>query len=811
MRLSSPWFWTNSSNPAHSSNPMARKRALVIGNSQYQDPRFNQLVMPGQDAAQLADVLRLPDICGFDEVNALIDNSEGTLRRRISRFFSKSQRDELLLLYFSGHGVLDEQGLLYFAAKDTELEALRATSIPAHFVRQEMDLSFSRRIVLILDCCYSGAFTRTKSSLGQSVGTAVAFDVKGYGHVVLTATDATQYAWEEEQVAGKATASVFTHYLVQGLRTGSADLDGDGSITIDELYEYTHEHVVRSSPRQTPLKIAEKQQGRLVIAQVSKAYVEPEVAAKESLVEEVEPPRRAGQLHPEQSASGPAEADQYTVDTSRIGAEVSFALDLEGSSTHTYQLPKVEDIFNEHPGYLGNDLFDRQTAAIIERTLASFGAPATIVEVNRGPTFTEFGVEPSYINKRNGRVRVRISDLTALDHELALTLGVKGVVMEAPVPGKGYVGIAIRNSKRELVTIREVIEADAYHFLKSRLRLAIGLDLRGEPVVLSLDSIRHLLIAGSNGAGKTSCVHTALASLLLQNAPTEMRLVLIDPRKVDLGIFAGIPHLAAQVIGEPSHIVVTLKSLVSEMERRYRLFSGLGARVRNIRDYNASVATGTLPDIVLAIEDLVEVVTADPGAIEHSIQNLAYLGHPVGIHVIATTQHPTSHSLQRLLKTYFPTRIALQTMNSSESRAILGQDGAEGLFGHGDLLLQAFNAPGLLRAQGCQLSDHELTRLIDFWRAQNESWHPQPSSKVLVPSQMDTHTMYDDELTDQAIAEVRRIGAASTSLLQRRLQIGYERASRLMATLEKEGIIGPSTGTSKPRVVLAPDVSSNSQ
>ncbi len=246
---------------------MSRKLALIIGNSEYQDPALAKLVTPGKDASRLTEVLRAPEIGGFDDVLPLINETETALRRAIERLFAGKKKDDTLLLYFSGHGVLNEQGQLYLAVRDTEHDLLNATAIPASFIRQIMDESNSRRQVLILDCCNSGAFGRgAKALLGKTVSTAAAFEGAGYGRVVLTATDAVQYAWEGEAIIGEASLSVFTHFLVEGLQTGAADSDGDGWIGLDELYDYVHEQVVRATPRQRPAKFAEKQQGQLVIA-----------------------------------------------------------------------------------------------------------------------------------------------------------------------------------------------------------------------------------------------------------------------------------------------------------------------------------------------------------------------------------------------------------------------------------------------------------------------------------------------------------------------------------------------------------------
>jgi uncharacterized caspase-like protein len=246
---------------------MGRKLALVIGNSEYDDASLARLITPSEDVNDLAALLRSPDVGGFDEVLALVNEAATSVRKAIARLFKEKSPDDLLLLYFSGHGVLDDQGHLYLAVKDTERDLLSGTAIPANFITGEMDRSRSRRQVLMLDCCHSGAFARgSKGVVGASVGTASVFEGTGYGRVVLTATDATQYAWEGDQVIGRADNSVFTHFMIQGLRTGEADQDHDGRITLDELYDYVYAQVVAKTPRQTPGKWSYKQQGDIVIA-----------------------------------------------------------------------------------------------------------------------------------------------------------------------------------------------------------------------------------------------------------------------------------------------------------------------------------------------------------------------------------------------------------------------------------------------------------------------------------------------------------------------------------------------------------------
>jgi uncharacterized caspase-like protein len=255
---------------------MSRKLALIIGNSQYQDPRLAQLVTPQEDVNDLADILRMPDIGSFDEVTTLVNESDANIRLSIEDFFADKKPDDLLVIYFSGHGVRDEQGQLYLAVNNTRANRLRATAIPSEFITTEMDRSRSKRQVLILDCCHSGAFAQgSKAMTGESAGTGPAFKGIGYGRVVLTATDATQYAWEGDKVIGQADRSVFTHYLIEGLRTGAADADHDGTITLDEMYDYVYEKVITVTPKQTPGKWSYKQQGDIVIARNPQAEAKP--------------------------------------------------------------------------------------------------------------------------------------------------------------------------------------------------------------------------------------------------------------------------------------------------------------------------------------------------------------------------------------------------------------------------------------------------------------------------------------------------------------------------------------------------------
>ncbi len=274
---------------------MSRKLALIIGNSEYEDPSLARLITPAADVEDLAQVLKVPDIGGFDEVLTLVNESASTLRRSIARLFAQKGPDDLLLLYFSGHGVLDDQGQLYLAVKDTERELLSGSAIPATFITSEMDRSRSKRQVLILDCCHSGAFARGAKGVGTSVGTGRAFEGSGYGRVVLTATDSTQYAWEGDKLVGQAAKSVFTHYVIEGLRTGEADADGDGWIALEELYDYVYDRVLSEKYRQKPGKWAYKQEGKIILA---KDPFATQKAEARRLAEQMQQARAAAETKP---------------------------------------------------------------------------------------------------------------------------------------------------------------------------------------------------------------------------------------------------------------------------------------------------------------------------------------------------------------------------------------------------------------------------------------------------------------------------------------------------------------------------------
>lgn len=490
----------------------------------------------------------------------------------------------------------------------------------------------------------------------------------------------------------------------------------------------------------------------------------------------------------------------------------------EASDTVEWYLPPVEVILD--PGTIPsmNEEFITQRAELIEETLESFGAPVKIVEINRGPTITQFGVEPGYITTRKGQTRVRVNKISSLADDLALALAASRIRIQAPVPGKGYVGIEVPNEETSMVALRDILESDRFDADKMQLGFALGRDVAGYPQVADLTRMPHLLIAGTTGSGKSVCVNAILTSMLLHKTPDELRFVLVDPKRVELTNYNGIPHLLTPVVVDTEKVIGALQWMTREMDKRYHEFAQLGAR--NITEYNARIeAKGgkKYPYLVIVIDELADLMMIAPTETESTITRLAQLSRATGIHMILATQRPSVDVVTGLIKANFPARIAFAVASGTDSRVILDQPGAERLLGRGDMLYQAPDAPSAARLQGVFISDIETARLVDFWRVQAG----QPSAFAdlgkyaeALPQGVPLKQveMFEDEilnaakkidpLFDEAVDICRRQGRASVSMLQRKLRIGYTRASRLVDEMEDQGIVGPPTGGTGVRDVL---------
>ncbi|MDI7278092.1 MAG: DNA translocase FtsK, partial [Anaerolineae bacterium] len=445
---------------------------------------------------------------------------------------------------------------------------------------------------------------------------------------------------------------------------------------------------------------------------------------------------------------------------------------------------------------------------VIEETLAHFGVPARVVDVQRGPTVTQYGIEPGFVERATAsggtiRRKVRVSRIVALSSDLALALAVPAVRIEVPVPGRPLVGIEVPNRQTTLVNLRSVIESDAYRRIRSPLRVALGQDVSGHPVAADLATMPHLLIAGATGTGKSVCLHSLIACLLLENPPDALNLILVDPKRVELTIFNGVPHLVAPVIVDVPQVVAALRWLCQEMDRRYGVFAR--HKVRHIEGLNAAVGrrkAERLPYIVLCIDELADLMLVAPEEVERSICRLAQMGRATGIHLVVATQRPSIDVVTGLIKANFAARVAFAVSSQVDSRVILDAAGAEQLLGRGDMLYMAPDASHLVRVQGCFTSDAELSAIASHWRLSvetEEAGEPEPAPwEGLVPGPDD-----EDELLQQALELVHEHGQVSASLLQRRLRVGYPRAARLVEQLEALGIVGPDPGGGRPREVLA--------
>ncbi len=467
-------------------------------------------------------------------------------------------------------------------------------------------------------------------------------------------------------------------------------------------------------------------------------------------------------------------------------------------------LPPVEQILEKGSDVAYDDDYDRQRAATIEETLASFGAPVNVIEINRGPTITQFGVEPDFIESRNGRMRVRVGKIASLADDLALALSAKRIRVEAPVPGKGFVGIEVPNEQTALVALRDVIESEAFRRLKSPLRFAIGQDVAGNAAAADLVAMPHLLIAGATGSGKSVCVNGLICCLLMNNTPDDLRMVMVDPKRVELTGYNGIPHLLAPVVVEMERVVGALQWVLREMDVRYHKLAEAGCR--NIADFNAKVAgrgEKKMPYLVLLIDELADLMMLAPDETERSITRLAQLARATGIHLVIATQRPSVDVVTGLIKANFPARIAFAVASGVDSRVILDQPGAERLLGRGDMLFQPPDAPAPIRLQGAFVSDAEIQRLVQYWQsfAGTPSAAPMATSGIVdaLPSSLPLKQMplweeidkdNGDPLLNEAIDLCRRQGRASISMLQRRMRIGYTRAARIIETMQEKGIIG---------------------
>jgi S-DNA-T family DNA segregation ATPase FtsK/SpoIIIE len=449
-----------------------------------------------------------------------------------------------------------------------------------------------------------------------------------------------------------------------------------------------------------------------------------------------------------------------------------------------------------------------QTAGMIEKTLAEFGIPAKVVGFRVGPTVTQFAVEPGFVDKgsseeENNRIKVRVAQIAGLRRDLALALSAERLRIEAPVPGRPFVGIEVPNMRTSMVRLRSILETEAFYKIGSPLAIALGRDVSGTPVVADLSTMPHLLIAGTTGSGKSVCIAAITACLVMNNTPDDLRLVMIDPKMVELVRFNGLPHLYGKVETDIQRILGVLRWVVTEMDRRYKLLEEMHAR--NIDSYNRKARrrkeSETLPRIVVLLDELADMMMSAPDQTEPMLIRLAQLARATGIHLVVATQRPSTDVVTGLIKANFPARISFAVASSVDSRVILDTGGAESLLGHGDMLFMPPEVAAPVRVQGVMVSDAEVDKLILYW----QTIHPTAVETAAPWEELlkEYAAMSDrDELVEKAIEMLHGETHTSTSMLQRRMRIGYPRAARLIDELEEMGVVGPAQTGGREREVF---------
>ncbi|MCE9646397.1 MAG: DNA translocase FtsK [Chloroflexi bacterium] len=476
-------------------------------------------------------------------------------------------------------------------------------------------------------------------------------------------------------------------------------------------------------------------------------------------------------------------------------------------------LPRGEDlpplqILLAETSVRADDRTINQTAGLIMKTLSEFGIPATVIGYRVGPAVTQFAVQPGFI-KRPGsdeedaqQMKVRVAQIASLEKDIALALSAQRLRIEAPVPGKPYVGIEVPNTQSSVVRLKTLLESEAFYKVGAPLAIAIGRDVSGQPLIADLARMPHLLIAGATGSGKSVCITSIAACLAMNNTPEDLRMVMIDSKMVELIRFNGLPHLYGKVETNIERILGVLRWVVVEMEHRYRLLES--AHARDLTTYNRKVtrkADGRpLPRIVVLIDELADLMMSAPDVTEHNLVRLAQMARATGIHLVVATQRPSTDVVTGLIKANFPARLAFAVASGIDSRVILDYTGAETLLGRGDMLFLNPEVGNPMRAQGVLITDMEIERIISHWQKNSDVPVDDvpPWEKLL----QEPGEGEDDGLIEQAISIVRTSQRASASLLQRRLRVGYPRAARLLDQLEEMGVVGPSQGGGKERDVL---------
>ena len=485
-----------------------------------------------------------------------------------------------------------------------------------------------------------------------------------------------------------------------------------------------------------------------------------------------------------------------TEDTAQV------AVSKDGQIHRTYDRPyhfPSLDILAKGKGSQNNGEEVAHNAMMLENVLSNFGITAKVVNATQGPTVTRYEIEPA--------PGVKVSRIVNLTDDIALNLAAQHIRMEAPIPGKSAIGIEVPNKTTEAVHLRDVLDCSDFKDARGGIPVGLGKDIAGKPVITDLAKMPHLLVAGTTGSGKSVCVNTLISSILFSRKPEEVKLLLIDPKMVELSIYNGIPHLMAPVVTDMKKAAAVLRWAVREMEARYKAFAASGKR--DIKSYNEAHPKAAMPLIVLIIDELADLMMTAPDDIEESISRLAQMARAAGIHMVLATQRPSVNVITGSIKANVPSRISFAVGSQIDSRTILDMAGAEKLLGKGDMLFAPIGANKPIRVQGAFISDNEVEKLVEFVKAQREPEYDdtvtQEAEKEAEKESAEDNDVYRDELLERAVNLVMESGQASVSMLQRRFRIGYTRAARLVDTMEDLKIVGPSMGSKAREILMSPE------
>ena len=488
------------------------------------------------------------------------------------------------------------------------------------------------------------------------------------------------------------------------------------------------------------------------------------------------------------------------ISTTEDTAQVAVSKDgqIHRSYDRPYHFPSL-DILAKGKGSQNNGEEVAQNAMMLEHVLSDFGITAKVVNATQGPTVTRYEIEPA--------PGVKVSRIVNLTDDIALNLAAQHIRMEAPIPGKSAIGIEVPNKTTEAVHLRDVLDCSDFKDARGGIPVGLGKDIAGKPVITDLAKMPHLLVAGTTGSGKSVCVNTLISSILFSRKPEEVKLLLIDPKMVELSIYNGIPHLMAPVVTDMKKAAAVLRWAVREMEARYKAFAASGKR--DIKSYNETHPKAAMPLIVLIIDELADLMMTAPDDIEESISRLAQMARAAGIHMVLATQRPSVNVITGSIKANVPSRISFAVGSQIDSRTILDMAGAEKLLGKGDMLFAPIGANKPIRVQGAFISDDEVEKLVEFVKAQREPEYDntvtQEVEKEAEKESSDANDVYRDELLERAVNLVMESGQASVSMLQRRFRIGYTRAARLVDTMEDLKIVGPSMGSKAREILMSPE------